>query len=312
MAYTSGDNILDDHYNGFATDINAIWGTASGNTGYGQGSALSSVSAGSTITATQWETLLSRLETIGSHQGTSGISFSTVSAGDTISALTDLAGDITTCETNRGNVAAHGTDITANANNSTTWNTHTTFTATADFANDTSAKEFFNSGGAIGINFTNNGNGSGSKDTGWGNLIAAFGTVWLTSAGSAGPATSVDLAGVTYQGTDKKGGSGSVTTEANTGFFDLTSSYVETFKQFDSTYLYTTNYITCRYKYTSSNVVVEVKLFDNADTSGNAGATQDETINLDIQCNLTIRQPSTTYITGSWGTPTAAVSYTDS
>jgi len=314
MAYTSGDSILDDHYNGFASDINSIWGAASGNTGYGQGSTLSSVSAGSSITATQWETMLSRLETIASHQATSGVSFSTISAGSTISALTDLSGDISTCTTNRGNLHAHGSDITANSNNTTTWNTHTTFTATANFSSDANAKEFFNCGGMIGINFTNQGGGSGSKDTGWGNLISAFGTVWLTSAGSSGPASSVTLAGTSYQGTDKKGGSGSVTTESNTGFFNLTGSYQETFKQYDSTYLYTSNYITCKYKYNSGNgdVTIEVYLRDDANTSGNPGATQDETINLNIQCNLTIRQPSTTYISKSWGTPTASVSYTDS
>jgi hypothetical protein len=311
MAYSIGDNILDDHYNGFVNDINAIWGTASGNTGYGQGSALSTTSAGASITATQWETMLSKIETIGSHQSTSGVDHATISAGASIAAITDLATDISTVTTNRGNLHAHGTDITANSNNTTTWNTHTTFTATSTFASDANAKEFFNAGGLIGINFTNQLGGSGSKDTGWGNLISAFGTVWLTSAGSSGPATSVTLAGTSYQGTDKKGGSGSVTTESNTGFYNLTSLYTETFKQYDSTYLYTSNYITCRYKYASNIVSVEVKLFDNANTSGNPGATQDETINLNIQCNLTIRQPSTTYISNSWGTPSASVTYLD-
>jgi hypothetical protein len=313
MAYSAGNTILDDHYNGFVSDINSIWGTASGNTGYGQGSALSSTSAGATITATQWETMLSRLETIGSHQNTAGIAFSTISAGNTISALADLSGDISTCTTNRGNLHAHGADISASSNNTSTWVTHTTFTATANFADDTSAKEFFNSGGLVGINFTNQGGGSGSKDTGWGNLISAFGTVWLTSAGSSGPATNVTLAGTAYQGTDKKGGSGSVTTESNTGFYNLTGSYQETFKQYDATYLYTTNYITCRYLYNSGtgDITIEVKLFDNANTSGNSGATQDEIINLNIQCNLTIRQPSLTYISNSWGTPTATVTYSD-
>jgi hypothetical protein len=313
MAYTAGDNILDDHYNGFVTDLNTLWGTASGTTGYGQGSPLSSTSAGASITATQWETLLSRLELMGSHQSTSGVDHATISAGDTIAAISDLSTDISTITTNRGNLHAHGTDITANSNNTSTWATHTTFTATANFADDTSAKEFFNCGGIVGISFTNQGGGSGSKDTGWSNLISAFGTVWLTSAGLSGPATSVTLAGVSYQGTDKKGGSGSVTTEANTGFFGLTGSYVETFKQYDSTYLYTSNYITCRYSYNSGtgDISIEVKLFDDANTSGNPGATQDETINLNIQCDLTIRQPSTTYVSNAWGTPTASVSYSD-
>ena len=53
MAYTTGDTILDDHYNGFVASINSIWGSGSGAAGYGQTSTLSTVSAGSTITATQ-------------------------------------------------------------------------------------------------------------------------------------------------------------------------------------------------------------------------------------------------------------------
>ena len=309
MAYTAGNTILDDHYNGFATSLNSIWSTASGNTGYGQVSALSAVSAGSTVTATQWETLLSRLETIGSHQATTGVTNATISAGNTISAITDLGTDIASVNTKRGNLHAHGADIIGSVNHTGAWSTSITFTATANFASDANAKEFFNSGGMLGINFTNQLGGSGAKDTGWANLIAAFGTVWLTSAGSAGPATSVTLAGTAYQGTDKKGGSGSVTTESNVGFFNLTTSNQQTFKQFDSTYLYTANYITCNYKYDTAtgDVTVTVLCQDNANTSGNAGATQDETVNLNIQCNLTIRQPSTTYIANSWGTPTATV-----
>jgi hypothetical protein len=61
MAYTSGDTILDDHYNDFATSVNAIWGTGTGDSGYGESSTVSAVSAGATITATQWTTLLARI-----------------------------------------------------------------------------------------------------------------------------------------------------------------------------------------------------------------------------------------------------------
>lgn len=309
MAYTSGDTILDDHYNGFASDINSIWGTASGNTGYGQTSTISSVSAGADITATQWSTLFSRLTSIANHQGTTITALTNPTTGDTIDAKAALSGDISSCTTNRGNLHAHGTDISASKNHTAAWSSSITFTATANFSSDANAKEFFNCGGMLGINFTNQLGGSGSKDIGWGNLISAFGTVWLTSAGSAGPASSVTLAGTAYQGTDKKGGSGTVTTESNVGFFDLTSIYQETFKQYDSTYLYTSNYITCNYKYdsTTGDVTIQVKCQDDANTSGNPGATQDETVNLDIQCNLIIRQPSTTYISTSWGTPTATV-----
>jgi len=306
MAYTSGDTILDDHYNGFVSDINTVIGTASGNYGWGQ-STLSTVSAGSTITATQWNTLLNQLEAAGSHTATSGVSFSTISTGDSITALTDISTDITNITTNRGNLHAHGANITGSANHTGSWSTTLTFTATTTFASDANAHEFFNAGGQLGISFTT-ANTSGSKNTGWANLCSAVGTIWLSSAGPSGPATSVTLAGTSYQGTDKKGGSGTVTTESNIGFHDLTSSNQETFKQFDATYLYTSNYIAINFKYASNVVTATVTCQDNANTSGNPGATQDETVTADINCTMTCRQPSTTYISNSWGTPTVAVS----
>jgi len=306
MAYTSGDTILDDHYNGFVSDINTVIGTASGNYGWGQ-STLSTVSAGSTITATQWNTLLNQLEAAGSHTATSGVSFSTISTGDSITALSDISTDITNITTNRGNLHAHGSDITGSKNHTGSWSTTLTFTSTITFASDANAHEIFNAGGLIGVNFST-ANTSGSKNTGWANLCSAVGTVWLTSAGPSGPATSVTLAGTSYQGTDKKGGSGSVTTESNIGFHDLTGSNQETFKQFDATYLYTSNYIKINYKYASNIVTITVTCQDDANTSGNPGATQDETVTADINLTTTVRQPSTTYISNSWGTPTVSVS----
>ena len=99
MAYSSGDLILDDHYNAFATSVNAIWGTGSGDAGYGNGTTVAAVSAGNTITAAQWTTLLARMNSMASHQGTSITSISNPSAGGTISAFTALStnvGNITT------------------------------------------------------------------------------------------------------------------------------------------------------------------------------------------------------------------------
>ena len=69
MAYTSGDTILATHYNSFVSDFNTNWGTGSGDQGYGQSNTLSTVSAGDTVTATQWSTLLARETTAATHQG---------------------------------------------------------------------------------------------------------------------------------------------------------------------------------------------------------------------------------------------------
>jgi len=306
MGYTTGHTILDDEYNEFAGNLNSIIGTPAAGTGWGQ-TQVSTVSPGTTISATQWNTLMNNIESAASHTNTSGVSFSSVAGGDTISVINNMATNITNVNSNRGDLHAHGSNITASQNHTGSWYTQLTFTATTTFASDANAKAFFNAGGQIGINFSS-ANGSGSKNTGWANLCTAVGTIWLSSAGPSGPATSVTLAGTSYQGTDKKGGSGSVTTESNIGFFDLTSSNQETFKQFDATYLYTSNYIAIQYKYASNVVTATVICRDNANTSGNPGATQDEVVNLDINCQLTVRQPSTTYISNSWGTPSASVS----
>ena len=96
MAYTSGDTILDDHYNDFATSVNAIWGSGSGDQGYGQTNTVSSVSAGSTITASQWSTLLARITSIANHQNSSITSITSPSTGDTIEAYTALSTNIQT------------------------------------------------------------------------------------------------------------------------------------------------------------------------------------------------------------------------
>ena len=306
MGYTTGHTILDDEYNEFAGNLNSIIGTPAAGTGWGQ-TQVSTVSPGTTISATQWNTLMNNIESAASHTNTSGVSFSSVAGGDTISVINNMALYIDNVNVNRGDLHAHGSNITASQNHTGSWYTQLTFTATTTFASDANAKAFFNAGGQIGINFSS-ANGSGSKNTGWANLCTAVGTIWLSSAGPSGPATSVTLAGTSYQGTDKKGGSGSVTTESNVGFFDLTSSNQQTFKQFDSTYFYTSNYIAIQYKYASNVVTATVICRDDANTTSDPGAVQDEVVNLDINCQLTVRQPSTTYISNSWGTPSASVS----
>ena len=95
MAYQTGDTILDDEYNVFATglaaggstdsaNLNNVWGTGQADRGYGQSTILSAVTAGSTVTATQWATLLARITSAADHQGSSITAMSSPSATDII------------------------------------------------------------------------------------------------------------------------------------------------------------------------------------------------------------------------------------
>ena len=312
MSYAAGQTILDDEYNDFAVgaasgtpthttrNIDSVWGSGTNNKGYGQSTTLGSVSAGSSITATQWDNMIDRLASIAAHNGTSVTGHSAITAGNTISIISALNTDITNTYANRGNASASGADNTASDTQTSTWNGVVTATATANFGTDAEARYFFNAGGLLNMDFSTAA-GSGAKDTGWANLCAAAGPVWLSSAGTGGPATSVTIAGTAYTGVDHKG-TGSPNTETNTGFFGLTSSNQQLFMQSDSTYLYTANDIRINYKYNGSGLVTMTVTFnDEANTTGHTGGTADPSVTIDITATIRARQPSTTNISNTWG-----------
>ena len=68
MTYTSGSLIQATDYNGFVSttagaNINATWSTGTTSAGYGQ-TALATVSAAGTITATQWASLVNTISSM--------------------------------------------------------------------------------------------------------------------------------------------------------------------------------------------------------------------------------------------------------
>jgi len=154
MAYSSGSVILDDDYNIFATgnaagsgdnsvaNLNTVWGAGTGDKGYGQSDTVSAVAAGSTITATQWATLLTRIASAANHQGTSITAISNPSAGDTISAYAALSSNITAITNSRLDAAGSGSDLTTNGTTTTssTWDVRATTTKTVTFADAASLR----------------------------------------------------------------------------------------------------------------------------------------------------------------------------
>ena len=79
MAYQTGDIILDTHYNGFVTSVNTMWGAGTGVRGYGQSTTVSTVSDGTTITAT---TAFVPDASDGAALGTSALEFSDLFLAD--------------------------------------------------------------------------------------------------------------------------------------------------------------------------------------------------------------------------------------
>tara|TARA_R110000803_G_scaffold210626_2_gene282963 strand:- start:348 stop:1256 length:909 start_codon:yes stop_codon:yes gene_type:complete len=293
MTYSAGNTILDDDYNGFKDSINTMWSTGSGSAGYGQ-TAVAAVAAGSTITATQWATLLSRISSAASHQGTSITSITNPSAGATISAYAALAGNITSVTgTNRLNAAANGGDSSANTTTTAGWAASASTTKTITFASANAKRWFFNAGGMIRMSWARSGGTASAQNTSWTNLLGAAGTIVVTGA-----ASSKTIAGVAYTGTSKKGGSGSPTTLATTTGADVIGGAVTIFKQLGAQYLYTTNYINVNASGSSTNISFAVTLIDNDAPAG------PDSVNGTLTMTTTIRPPSTTYVSAAWGSVT--------
>jgi len=229
MAYTAGDTILDDEYNVFATgnaagtgdtsaaSINTILGTGTGDAGYGQANVVSAVSAGSTITATQWTTLLSRLNSIRQHQGTTiNISSFSVSSGDAIAVIANLATDINTLYTNRLNNDGNITESTTAATYTPSWKVSVTATHTVTFDGGDEARFFFNSGGYIKLN-PSLGDSTG-RNAQWAHLLDEVGDLKLL-ASTFTRSFSNNTSGY------GAGGDNTPTTHASTtGYYDLTNS----------------------------------------------------------------------------------------
>jgi len=318
MTYSVGGLIQAVDYNGFANDTgganaNGIWATGSTDRGYGQ-SALGTVAATNTVTATQWASLVNTISSIASHQGTTITARTAPTAGNLINILAALSTDLTTCTTNRGNAVANGTQFTGwTGTNSVTGGKSgaswaMTFTNTVTFASADAARYFFNAGGRIKIDVSKTSTGN-TGDPEWNDLANTLcGDIYITG----GTATQT-IAGSSYTGTTKTGGTGTPNTLATTtGWYDLTAGAAATivYKQFADTAPYTANYIQHSIaKGASSTTLVITTLWQNTDsdpiTGGTAptGATPGT-----APCTIvTYFPPSSTYLTtAAWGTPSVA------
>jgi hypothetical protein len=317
MTYSSGGLIQATDYNGFAdttvgANVNATWGTGVTSAGYGQ-TALTTVSAAGTVSATNWASLVNTISSMAAHQGTTITARSAPVATNLIQILAAVNTDITACYNNRGNAVANGTQFTGyTGTNSKTAATSgspwtITFTNTVTFASADAARYFFNAGGRIKIDVSKTSTGA-TGDPEWNDLATTLcGDIFIT-----GGAYSQTIAGTVYTGTTKVGGTGIPNTLATTtGWFDLTAGAAATivYKQFADTAPYTANFIQHSIaKGAASTTLVITTLWSASDgdpiTGGTAasGATPGT-----APCTIvTYFPPSTTYLSASWGTPTVA------
>ena len=306
MTYSAGNTIIDDDYNIFATgnaagsgddsvaNINSVWGTGSTDKGYGQTTTLSAVSAGNTVQATSWATLIARNESLAAHQGTSITTISQPSAGNTVEAYAALSANVTATYNSRNNAAAEGSDSTVTSSSTAGWNNSATLSKTFTFPSANQLRYFFNAGGQIRISWSRAGGTSSSQNTSWTNLLSASGTLVLTGA-----AASKTINTVAYTGLTKIGGSGSPTTLVTTeGAYALNATPSLNFKQVPSA-PYGSNEIEVSYSISGNVITIYTDLSDDYAPPDPASP---DNIDGTLSQVSTIRNPSTSNLTNTWGT----------
>jgi hypothetical protein len=323
MTYSSGGLIQAVDYNGFvSTNVNAnvndIWAAGATDKGYGQ-TALGTVAAAGSITATQWASLVNTLSSMGSHQGTAITARTAPVAGNTISILANLNTDLTNLTTNRGNAAASGAQFTGwtgtsskatdTGSGSTPWTI--TFTHTVTWASAAAARYFFNAGGRIKWETSKTAD-TKEADTEWNDLANTLvGDIYIT--GGTGTQT---IAATAYTGTTKIGGTGTpnilLTT---TGWYDLLTTDTIIYKQFADTAPYTGQFIQISAKTAGAGtqlVLTTVWTDPGGSTAGSSDVISGGTATSGISFGtapatvVTYFPPSTTYLSAAWGTPTVA------
>jgi len=311
LAYQTGDLILDDHYNGFANtnspnNVNKIWGTGNGTYGYGQSNTVSTVSAGGTVQASQWNTLLSRMQSIGDHQGTNMTTADSgqLVAGDPVQAILEISTDITSFGNNRYNVAAANLTASSDPNSvnrtfTGSWTTNTIHEVSFTFASSDAARFFFNAGGKITHVWNLSGHTSDDKANEWVDLFNTKAETFTFSGNN-----------------DSLSGSGTQDTDKNEGFWssDTDGTYAVYQKQFADSSPYTTNFCQWEVKVTGTagdnggkGEVITIKATakdDAADSSDDAALDQ---VDGNLTSSWTFSKPNTTQLNNdAVGTITAA------
>lgn len=306
MTYSSGGLIQALDYNTFVqggaavnhsvANSNTIWGVGTGDKGYGQSTTLSTVSGGNDqVTATQWSTLIARLNSMLTHQSGGGTGITAPTAGTTIAYLSALAGKITDANTNRLLANANATDVTAQGSSTTTWNegapTTQSFSRTITFNSADKARFFFNAGGKIIINFAVTNTAGNAKGADWKTFFESkvasivVGSTTNGRTGSGGGSTTLATAfGYWNVGT------------ANRTILALTSS--------SGASDYGGNTLSVGLKTNGvqgANGDVGTALTFKIDLDDVAADSFNDSINIGITTTFTIRPPSTANLTDTWG-----------
>jgi hypothetical protein len=333
MAYAQGDIILDDHYNIFSTglasgaanhnvaNINSVWGSGFGDKGYGQSSTLTPVAAGNLITATQWSTLIARLDSVRRHQINAGSDLIQPTTGNIVTFLSTLSQRVADAYNGRAAFFSRGaTQVGSNLDTGwvSDYPTSISQTRTVTFAGPDQARYFFNAGGRINLVFSVINGLDNAKEISWTELINnGLGTFSLdyTSSSRSGSGYNVSINNLSL------------------GFWDLTTQDQIIFRLSSNTAAYAANYVDIYARVAGTTggnggkgtqVIFTIVYVDNAADQMVAPSYTPPTtppgsvavfpvqgnffdsVNMTLRVRCDIIYPETTYLTDTWGTATVS------
>jgi hypothetical protein len=279
-----------------------VWGVGNGQFGYGQDAgAFPTVSAGGTVTATQWSTFVQRLNLALAHQAGAGARLASGSnigivAGATIQAFANVVTAVTTVNTNKLNFNSTRGATTTGANLDKVYNTEAstmTHTITVTFASADQARYFFNSGGRLSLVASQAGDFTANdKETNWAALINAIGTIHLDQLTSTRTGTGETL----------------TTNGSAIGYWDLTTSNQTLIRLTQDTSPYTDNYIDIFARVAGaagSNGGLGTQVIFQIDyVDGSADGGFNDGISGTVRNRIDIVKPEITYLADVWGSIT--------
>jgi hypothetical protein len=307
MTYASGGLIEATDYNNLVgsnpTDVagtlNRILSTGFSDRGYGQ-TAVSQVSVGNTVTAAQWASLINNLNNCYAHQLGTTTSLAAPTAGTLVTWSSSLAGYITDINNfrlqsaNLGSTATYSGSISMSAAASVAATGSATRVVT--FSSVDACRYFWNAGGNIQIDIVSTTNNNGTSRS------ESIRTLTYTNFN--------DKQIRARSASARSGSGGIVTTDIQTsGFYELNTGYTTFVRINGTSYPYSGDYV--QYDILTNGTAGSnggngsaVTLLFQAYSSTTGATGTDDALNVTINYVITVRYPSTTYLTNSWGVVT--------
>jgi hypothetical protein len=233
--------------------------------------------------------------------------------------------DITNCTTNRGNAASSGGEVgfasgttsktTPTGSGQSSWSI--VFTHTVTFPSADQARYFWNAGGRVRLQFGKSSTGT-DIDPDWNTFAGYPGSIYITGRVNSAAQT---IAGVSYTGTTRIGGSGGTLNNltTTTGWYQLTGTPLNIFQLYNNNAPYTGEYILTTAASSATTLTLSTTWLQppvsapgtTADISGGtATGAGSVTITGTAPTTLcTYFPPSTAQgLSASWGTPSISAS----